>query len=523
MTTTDQRPVRVLLLSEGSYPFCQGGVATWCDMLVNDLPDVEFMLLSIIGDPRLRPQYALPENVVLCQPFPIWGLREARELREDLALSELMRPRASAAEETLGQLIWALLGELFGPGDAGRFAQSLHALYLAFQAYDFDTALRSRAVWERFVRAARELFPPAAAASGYAEAHCTLGEVADAQSLLYHWLMPLARPLPRADVAHAVSAGLCSMVGVMARLEYGTPLLLTEHGVYLRERYLAENEVREELFGKLFRTRFARLVTQASYLHADQISPGSNYNQRWEARNGALPARLRTIYNGVDPASMRPGPGRSDDAPVVVWVGRITPIKDLETMIRAAALVHSSRPAVRFRIFGVPPRGSEGYLVVCERLCEELGLHEALSFCGFAPSAEAAFNGGDIAALSSISEGFPYSVVEAMLCARPVVATAVGGVPEALSGCGITVEPRNPMAMADAIVSLVDDSALRTALGEAARTRASQAFNLAQCSESYRASYLALAGLPRPQAQYELAQPAAPYALATSSMVMSDG
>lgn len=502
MTIEHDPALRVLLLSEGTYPFLQGGVAIWCDMLVNDMPDIEFAVLSIIGDPCLRAQYHLPENVVSCEPLAIWGIREIAEMRRDIRLRDLLsrrrRSNEAAIAAAIAPLVSSLLRDVFLEGDVPRFARSLQGLYRAFQQLDFDTVMHSDALWSCFVRAAQDAYPAAAQAAGYENVPCSLADIADAHTLLTHWLMPLARRLPVADVAHAVSAGLCSMVGVVARLEYGMPLLLTEHGIYLRECYLAELNTSSGLLGKLFRTRFARMVTEASYLYADQISPGSNYNQRWELRLGAAPERIRTIYNGVDPQALLPGPDAPSDAITVVWVGRITPIKDVETLIRAAALVHQRRPDVRFRVYGTPPRDSEAYYETCVALRDRLGLAAVLEFAGFAPSAEAAFHSGDIAVLSSISEGFPFSVVEAMLCARPVVATAVGGVPEALKGCGITVEPRNPEEMAAAIVRLADDAGLRTSLGAVARERASREFTLAQCSTGYRESYQALARASAP-------------------------
>lgn len=495
---TSEVPVRVLLLSEGTYPFALGGVSNWCDMLVNDLSEVEFDLLSIIGDPRLNLQYRLPRNVIGCHPLVIWGIREVMETQAGVRISQLISTRRRANEQNVaaqvGGHIELLLRDIFVDNDVMRFAKTLQQLYIAFHQIDFDRAMRSQAVWRLFLKAVQELFPQAVAAIGYPGTSTSLAEVADAHTLLYHWLMPLATNLPSADVVHAVSAGLCSMLGVVARLEYGMPFLLTEHGIYLRERYLAELDCKDGLFAKLFRTRFARLVTEASYRYADQISPGSNYNHRWEIRNGAPVERICTIYNGVDPQTLVPGPVVNTAAPIVVWVGRITPIKDVKTMVRAAAVVHQERPTVRFVIYGTPPKGSESYLTECLALRNALGLAEVVDFRGFAPSIEIAFQGGDIVALSSISEGFPFTVIEAMLCARPVVASAVGGVPEALrEDCGITVEPSNPKALAAGIIRLVDDPELRVRMGALARVYASQTFTLAQCSAAYRESYRTLA------------------------------
>jgi len=110
-------------------------------------------------------------------------------------------------------------------------------------------------------------------------------------------------------------------------------------------------------------------------------------------------------------------------------------------------------------------------------------------FPGFAASAAAAYNEGDFVLLSSISEGFPYSVVEAMMCGRTVVGTDVGGVREALEGCGFVVEPRNPEQMAEACLTLLRDPDLARDLGQKARAKALERFSVQQCNAAYLAVY----------------------------------
>jgi glycosyltransferase involved in cell wall biosynthesis len=311
---------------------------------------------------------------------------------------------------------------------------------------------------------------------------------------LSRWLIPIATPVPRVDVVHAISAGLPSLPALAAKMEHSIPFMLSEHGIYLRERYLFEAEEANSLFVKLFSLRFARRITEVSYAFADQISPVCNYNQRWELRGGAAPERLRTIYNGVDPEIFTPAPRADDARPVVAWVGRITPVKDVVTLIEAAALVHKARPDIEFRLYGTVPPGDETYYQRCVTLRAELGIENVVTFSGFAPSPEIAFNDADVVVLSSISEALPYSVLEAMLCAKPVVATAVGGVAEALEGCGVTVEPRHPEPMAQAILELMNDPSRRATLGRKARDKAKRDFNLRESAATYDLSYRRLAG-----------------------------
>ena len=96
--------------------------------------------------------------------------------------------------------------------------------------------------------------------------------------------------------------------------------------------------------------------------------------------------------------------------------------------------------------------------------------------------------------LCSVSEGFPYTVVEAMCTGRPVVATAVGGVPEALNRPELLVEPQNPQALADALVALFRQTpAQRAAIGAEFRERAVELFSQERFLEAYRSLYLEVA------------------------------
>ena len=74
------KPISVLLTTEGTYPFFEGGVSTWCDVLIRQLYDVDFTLLSLTAQPGLRPAYQLPANVVRHLPLPLWCNGGANEL-----------------------------------------------------------------------------------------------------------------------------------------------------------------------------------------------------------------------------------------------------------------------------------------------------------------------------------------------------------------------------------------------------------------------------------------------------------
>ena len=166
--------------------------------------------------------------------------------------------------------------------------------------------------------------------------------------------------------------------------------------------------------------------------------------------------------------------------PSISWLGRIDPIKDLHTLIRAAAVVRDARPDVVVRIFGSAEPSQRGYLASCERLVDELGLVGTVRFDGRVDHPVQAFHAGQISALSSVSEGFPYSVLESMACGVPVVATDVGGVREAIGPAGRTVPARDHAAMGAACLELLDSAPLRRQLAREGRSRVERLFTLRQ-------------------------------------------
>ncbi|MFN8464944.1 MAG: GT4 family glycosyltransferase PelF [Caldilineaceae bacterium] len=496
--SAEQRRLQVMMVAEGTYPYHWGGVSTWCHLLLNDLPNVDFTLVSLIGDPGAKRQFALPPSVVDFRPIPIWGVREALELSPSVPMGKYISRRRRTGDSVIYRdflpLLRSFLDELFtDEGDPHRMAAIVHGMYRFFLSYDFDKAFRSPAVWRSFVEEVQYSFPRTAARYGYAGERFTLADITTCYHWLYHWLFPLAEPLPKVDVVHGAMAGVCTLVAVAVKLEHGAAYMLTEHGIYLRERYLAEAATAPSFFRKLFSLRFARRMTELSYALADLIAPCCDYNQRWELRNGATPDRLQTIYYGVDSGVFTPEAKAAGEHPVVVWVGRIDPLKDLITLLRAAAIVHAQQPDVEFRLFGNVPSGNEAYYSRCVELQRDLGLDHAVTFAGFRSSPVTAFNEGDVVVLSSVSEAFPFVILEAMLCEKPVVATGVGGIPEQLAGCGVVVEPRNHEQMAEAILRLLAAPELRQSLGAAARQKAVQEYSMRQSAQSHIDAYIRLA------------------------------
>ena len=307
----------------------------------------------------------------------------------------------------------------------------------------------------------------------------TVSDASEALSLIEHQLRPLFAPPPVADLCHATANGLSILPALAARWARQTPFVLSEHGIYLRERYLSYGARTFSHSVRSIMLRFFKRLTWVGYQIADAIAPGSEYNRHWEVANGAAPDRIHPIYNGVDAANFITSPSEPD-VPTLVWLGRIDPLKDVATLLRAFDIVHQALPEARLRIFGGASEGASGYLERCVALRDDLGLSDCAVFEGRAASVLDAYHAGHVVLLTSISEGFPYTLIEAMASGKPTVATDVGGVREATGDAGLVVPPQNPEEMARACLVLLSDATLRHELGHAARARILSMFTLKQ-------------------------------------------
>jgi glycosyltransferase involved in cell wall biosynthesis len=297
--------------------------------------------------------------------------------------------------------------------------------------------------------------------------------------LIERQLRPLFEPPPIADLCHATSNGLAVLPGLGAYWTYGTPLIISEHGIYLRERYLSINAFTYSRPVRSILLSFFKHLTWSGYQVATAMAPGSEYNVLWLEANGCDPKRIRPIYNGVDAANFIRS-SSEPDVPTLVWLGRIDPLKDVETLLHTFARVREVKPETRLRIFGTASKENRGYLKVCEDLARSLDLGDSVTFEGHVESVLDAYHAGDVVLLTSISEGFPYTLIEAMAAGKATVATDVGGVREATGGAGIIVPPRDPQRMADACLIFLNDVGLRNLVGRAARERILSRFTLDQ-------------------------------------------
>ncbi|GAA0902210.1 GT4 family glycosyltransferase PelF [Virgisporangium ochraceum] len=474
--------MKILLISEGTYPYATGGVSVWCDQLIRGMPECRWEVVALCVDGREREVWAPPGNLEWVNPLPLWGPQPHRSVQAPGAaflssyeafLTALLQPQDPRSDEAAV--------------NRSRFLLSLRGLYeYAASGGDLAGAVTANATLGLMMDAWHGIHGDG----------LTLADAVEAAWLLQHMLRPLAvRPVD-ADIVHSSMNGLSMLVAMATKWRYGVPVIMSEHGIYLRERYLSYLQTTVPHAVKVLVLSFFRALAGGGYLIADALAPHSAYNRRWQLQNGADPARMWTMYNGV---SLDEFPvAESEPAePTVVFMGRIDPLKDLHTLIRAFQVVRGKVPDARLRIYGGTPPGNESYEDSCRHLIDELGLTGAAVLEGRVDKPISAYHAGNVVALTSISEGFPYTVVEAMACGRAVVCTNVGGVAEAVGDAGLVVPPRDLVAVAEACVRILTEDATRRRMAATARERVTELFTLQNSLDAYRRVYRNVtAGLP---------------------------
>jgi glycosyltransferase involved in cell wall biosynthesis len=481
----------VALIGEGTYPHQFGGVSVWCDQLVRGMPDYDFLLVALVATGAEPVRWSLPENVASVDTVPLWGPAPAGPGSRRRG----WRRSRSVPCPALPDLVDILLAP---PAESQeRFGDVLREVFEFAQTEDLSASLSSESAVSLLSAAWRDWRLDST------EAAPTLHDAVTAMQLLEHSLRPLSHPPVRADVAHAVTNGLGALPALAAKWRYGTPMIVTEHGIYMREQYLHSRDTPFRWPVRALNLRFLRRLCSLGYSEAEMITPGNVYNKRWEEQLGADLSRVRTVYNGVDPADFPPSDSEPT-VPTISWAGRVDPVKDLETLLLAFELVHRQMPEARLRMFGSPPQGQEAYLERCKSLAAELGLSDVATFEGRVEKIRDAYDAGQIVVLCSIAEGFPYTVIEAMTCGRPCVATDVGGVSEAVADTGMIVPPRNPEALAQSCLALLRDPGLRRQLGAAARMRALEYFTVDRAISAFDEIYTFVGtGLQLPTAELD--------------------
>lgn len=459
--------MRICVILEGCYPYVTGGVSSWMHGYIQAMGDCEFVVWAIGADPeqRGRLRYELPDNVV--------------ELRE-VCLTDAFEQASSRASAPLDEREYAAMRELVR---CGRPDWDL--VFSLFQSGRLTPAsfLMSR----DFVCIVKELCEEEFADASVADYFHTL------RSMMLPLLFALSQDAPQADAFHAISTGYSGVLARLGAWRHGVPYLVTEHGIYTRER--EEEILRATWVAPVFKrswVRFFYLLSEAAYDRAAQVTCLFDRALETQVEMGCARERCRVIMNGIHDGRFATIREKEPNGHVDIGaILRLAPIKDVLTMIHAFAELKERVDEARLFIAG--PEDDPAYAHQCRALVSQLGVRD-VRFLGTIDVMEW-LGSFDFTLLTSISEGQPLSVLESFAAARPVVTTDVGCCKELVGGmgpdddlgvAGLCVPPMQSHRIAQAMETLCLDEGLRRAMGEVGRRRVARYFRHGDMIDGYR-------------------------------------
>lgn len=267
---------------------------------------------------------------------------------------------------------------------------------------------------------------------------------------------------------------LSGQVGLRTARRWGVPLVHSMHTMAkVKNHHLAEGDSPEPA---------DRVLGEEEVVAAAQGLVANTEREREELVRwyGADPGRVSVVPPGVDLDVFRPDPsaraalGIAPDAALVVYAGRIQPLKGPDVLVRATAELLARRPELRARlvvaVLGGDSGASYGQPGYLEHLARDLGVADVMHWGERLDRPDLArwFAAADAVVMPSHNESFGLVAIEAQACATPVVATRVGGLPLAVGDGGILVDGHDIGRWADAIEQVVVDRGLRASLSRKA-------------------------------------------------------
>jgi glycosyltransferase involved in cell wall biosynthesis len=256
--------------------------------------------------------------------------------------------------------------------------------------------------------------------------------------------------------------------GILAGLLNRRPVVAVEQIVFGSQPWI-QRELRRALSRRL----------------AAHVAVGNQVGREVEEMIGLRRGSIETIYNGVPDVPLDPMP-RPAEGPIVGAVGRLSPQKGLDVLIRSMPLLPDD---VTCLLVGDGPLRTD-----LEQLAESEGVADRVIITGWVERARDYLPALDVVAMPSRFEGFPLSAVEAMLASRALVATPVQSIPEAVQDgrTGLIVAPDDPHALAAAIAELLRDVPRREEMGARGRALALERFTSGSMARAYEALYARL-------------------------------
>lgn len=462
--------MRVCIVAEGCYPYVVGGVSSWIHSMINSFPNTEFIVLAIVADRTLRGKfvYELPENVtevyeLYLQDYDWAGKKSKKRLTptEYQALRSLVLDR---------HVDWETLFELFARDDI-----SIDNIVMG---RDFLNAVKdcyylkySQIVFSDFLWTMRSIYLPL--------------------------FFTLSMKVPKADLYHCVATGYAGILGSMAKYFYGSRLLISEHGIYTREREeeLIKAKWVSGIYKGIWIDQFKKM-SRLAYDRADIVTSLYEHARELQLELDCPVSKTMVTPNGIVTDRLMNLPPKSEEEEGKIYIGavlRVTPIKDVKTMIQAFGFARERDERLKLWIMG-PCDEDEEYARECFELVDTMSIPD-IEFTGRIDIRDY-LGKMDMTILTSISEGQPLTILESYAARVPVIATDVGNCRGLIYGenddfgiAGRVVHIMNIEEIAQAMLDLARDDKMRIRMGENGFNRLMAKYKIEFMKETYAGIY----------------------------------
>ncbi len=465
--------MKICMVAEGCYPYVVGGVSGWIHSMIKAFPNIEFCVLAIISNRSQSGKflYELPENLTEVYEVYLddydWGKKRKYGKRTKLNTEQYNALRSIILNQKVD---WNTLFDMFHEENLSVDDLLMGADFLKVvkEAYNMKYP---QMVFSDFLWTVRSIYLPL--------------------------FLVLKTELPKADIYHCVATGYAGVLGSMAKYFHNTGLIVSEHGIYTRER---EEELLKAswvagVYKNIWIEQF-RKMSKLAYDRADVVTSLFAHAQSLQIGLGCPKEKLMITPNGIDVERFANIPGKRDGDEKYINIGavlRVTPIKDVKTLIRAFSFAQEKVPNLKLWIMG-PLDEDEEYARECFELVEQQKIPEVV-FLGRVNVLEY-LGRMDFTILTSISEGQPLTILESYAAHKPTIATDVGNCRELIFGngdgygtAGILTHIMNVTEISAAMVEMAENPKMREEMGECGYNRVVNRYLLSQMRETYRELY----------------------------------
>jgi glycosyltransferase involved in cell wall biosynthesis len=465
--------VRICIVAEGCYPYVVGGVSSWIHNLIKAFPNQEFVILAIVANREYRGRfvYELPSNVTEVHELYLqdddWSPKKSKSRKSSLKKHEYLALRSLILNRDVQ---WNTL--------FGMFRNKKLSVEELLMGEDFYCAVKEcyderypQIIFADFLWTMRSIYLPL--------------------------FLTLKMEIPQADLYHCIVTGYAGVLGSMAKYFYGSRVIISEHGIYTRER---EEEIISAdwvkgIYKDIWIEQFKKMSSLA-YQSGDLVTSLYEHARTLQVELGCAMWKTQVTPNGIPVEDYADIPGKTAEDMEHINIGavlRVTPIKDVKTMIQAFGYARRENPRLKLWIMG-PCDEEEQYAKECFELVEMMDIPDVV-FTGRIRTADY-LGRMDMTILTSISEGQPLTILESFAAHKPVIATDVGNCSGLIYGerddfgpAGILTHIMNVEEIAKAILTLAGDEALRTRMGENGYRRVMAGYKLSDMQETYRNIY----------------------------------